>query len=389
MEKIKQKNIEENKKNNIALKQQLKIISSQIEEIFSQEENRKNNKLQNSLDKSNKVDIQEFTSFQSKIDNYKKKIESKKKEIRNNFEFESVIKNENEYKSIKSKLLSLKKENEILTKINKDLDVQFNEVNGGIQLEGKAVEISGKLKYLKEEIKLMNDNSTILKNKIKEQNNQINELENYNKKVKSNIDYAKMEQEQANKNNNDGDLLEKIKELNDYIKKLEIEKKEQEDNYNLTIKKQKRIKGQVEQDIKILKIKIQHTKHENKINELKLKEIKKIQDEARREQIKREKEEKLKEEKRKKEILKRKKFLEFQKKFLGVTNLGEDENGIKNYYNNTSVGNYNNNNLNLNTQSYPKFSRYSKNNQPFDIKFNSNAQSRAHTQGRNDLMVTP
>ena len=163
MEKIKQKNIEENKKNNIALKQQLKIISSQIEEIFSQEENRKNNKLQNSLDKSNKVDIQEFTSFQSKIDNYKKKIESKKKEIRNNFEFESVIKNENEYKSIKSKLLSLKKENEILTKINKDLDVQFNEVNGGIQLEGKAVEISGKLKYLKEEIKLMNDNASILK----------------------------------------------------------------------------------------------------------------------------------------------------------------------------------------------------------------------------------
>ena len=38
IEKIRQKNIEENRKNNIALKQQLKNISSQIEEIFAQEE---------------------------------------------------------------------------------------------------------------------------------------------------------------------------------------------------------------------------------------------------------------------------------------------------------------------------------------------------------------
>ena len=153
---IQQQNNEENKKNNIALKKQLKEISAQIEDIFYQQEQKKNNKLQNSMDKSNKVDIQEFTSFQSQIDKYKKKIQSKQKEINNNYDFENIIKNENEYKSITSRLIDLKKENDILTKMNKQLKQQLDEVSGGAQLSGKTVQMSEKLRYLKDEIKLMN-----------------------------------------------------------------------------------------------------------------------------------------------------------------------------------------------------------------------------------------
>ena len=273
IEKIRQQNNEENKKNNIALKKQLKEISAQIEDIFAQQEQKKNNKLQNSIDKSNKVDIKEFTSFQSKIDKYKKKIESKQKEINNNYDYENIIKNENEYKSITSRLINLKTENDILTKMNTKLKQQLNEINGGTQLSGKTVQMSEKLKYLKDEIQLMNDSYKVLINKIRAQNFEINELEQYIEKVKSNIDYAKAEQEEANKNENNDEISDNvIAELKESIKQLEIEKKEQEDYYNLTIKKQKKSKGQVEQDIKILKIKIQHTKHENKINQLKLKE---------------------------------------------------------------------------------------------------------------------
>ena len=375
---IKQQNNEENKKNNIALKKQLKEISAQIEDIFYQQEQKKNNKLQNSMDKSNKVDIQEFTNFQSQIDKYKKKIQSKQKEINNNYDFENIIKNENEYKSITSRLIDLKKENDILTKMNKQLKQQLDEISGGAQLSGKTVQMSEKLRYLKDEIKLMNDSSKVLINKIRAQNFEINELEQYIKKVKSNIDYAKAEQEQANKNENNDEMLSDnvIKEMKESIKQLEIEKKEQEDYYNLTIKKQKKSKSQVEQDVKILKIKIQHTKHENKINQLKLKELKKIQDEAHKEQLKREKEERIKEEKRKNEIIKRQKFLEFQQKFMNGIPLGDEDNEAKNYYNNTSVGNYNSN---LKNQ---KFSRYQNKNAPFNIKFKS--ESRAQTQGGND-----
>ena len=228
IDKLRQKNSDENRKINIILKKQLKEISTQIEELFIEQEKQKNNKIKNSIDYSNKIDIQEFTNFQSKIDRYKKKIESKQKEINNNFEYENIIKNENEYKSITSRLLSLKKENEILTKITKQLNDQLIEANGGSQINSQTVQMSEKLKFLKEEIKLMNDNSKILTKKIKVQNAEINELNQYISKVKSNIDYAKYEQEQANKKEdyiNDEKLLKKIIELKDEIKKLEIEKK--------------------------------------------------------------------------------------------------------------------------------------------------------------------
>ena len=51
--------------------------------------------------------------------------------------------------------------------------------------------------------------------------------------------------------------------------------KQQEDNYNLNIKKQKKIKSQVETEIKVYNVKVKQTKKENKIKELKLKAIKK------------------------------------------------------------------------------------------------------------------
>ena len=306
-------------------------------------------------------------------------------------EYENIIKNENEYKSISERLLSLKKENEILTKMTKELNKQLNEEDGGAKMGEKANQMVQKLSFLKKEIALMNSTSKMLKNKIISQNNEIEELNKYIEKVKSNIDYAKEEQENANKGEEISDLevLKKIKELTEAISQLEIEKKEQEENYKLGIKKQKKAKGSIEQDIKILKIKIQHTKQENKINELKLKELKKIQEEARKEQLRKEKEQKLREEKRKKEILKRQKFLEFQNKFLSGLSQGDDETGERNYYNNTTVDNYRNDKNNLNTKSHPneKFSRYSNKNAPFNIKFNSNKESResrAHTQAGND-----
>ena len=284
--------------------------------------------------------------------------------------------------------MSLQKENKILTDINKKLDQQLKEANGGEITAEKATEMTERLKNLKEEIKLYNDASKQLVDTIRVQNEEIIVLDQYVKKLKANIEFAKKEQQQAIGDNNDKDLISQIKEMKDSIKKLEVEKKEQEENYNSTIKKQKKEKGSVEQDVKILQIKIDHTKHENKINMLKLKEIKKIQDEAQKEQLRRQKEAKLKEEKKRNEQLKRKKYMEFQQKFYGEAALRVDGNGDKNYYNNTSMAHTNNlDNTNMNTQSKAntKFSRYS-NNAPFDIKFspNSNSRSRALTQGVND-----
>ena len=386
MEKAKQQNIDENKRNNILLKEQLKEITSQLEDIINREKEKKNNKLQENND--NKLDMQEFVNFQSKIDKYKKKIDNKEREIKSNYEYENIVKNENEKKSFTERLMTLQKENKILTEINKKLNQQLKEVNGGDITAERAVQMTEKLKNMKEEIKLYNDVSKQLVDTIRVQNEEIIALDQYVKKLKANIEFAKKEQQQAMGDNNDKDLITQIKEMKDSIKKLEVEKKEQEDNYNASIKKQKKEKGSIEQDVKILQIKIGHTKHENKINVLKLKEIKKIQDEAQKEQLRRQKEAKLKEQKKRNEQLKRKRFMEYQQKYFGGVALMVDDNGAKNYYNNTSMANTNNlENTNMITQSKAntKFSRYS-NNAPFDIKFspNSNARSRALTQGVND-----
>lgn len=386
MEKVKQQNIEENKRNNTLLKEQLREITSQLEDIINREKEKKNNKLQESSD--NKLDMQEFVNFQSKIDRYKKKINYKEREINSNYEYENIVKNENEKKSFTARLMNLQKENKILTDINKKLNQQLKEANGGDITAEKTVQMTEKLKNLKEEIKLYNEASRQIVDTIRVQNEEIIELDQYVKKMKANIEFAKNEQQQAMGDNNDKDLIAQMKELKDSINKLEVEKKEQEENYNSSIKKQKKEKGKVEQDVKILKIKIEHTKHENKINILKLKEIKKIQDEAQKEQLKRLKEAKLKEEKKRNEQLRRKKYKELQQKYFGMAPLGVDDNGAKNYYNNTSMEHTANlENINMNTQSKAntKFSRYS-NNAPFDIKFspNSNSRSRALTQGVND-----
>lgn len=386
MEKAKQKNIDENKRNNILLKEQLKEITSQLEDIINREKEKKNNKLQESSD--NKLDMQEFVNFQSKIDKYKKKIDNKEREIKSNYEYENIVKNENEKKTFTARLVSLQKENKILTEINKKLNQQLKEVDGGDITAEKSVQMIEKLKNMKEEIKLYNDVSKQLVDTIRVQNEEIFALDQYVKKLKANIEFAKKEQQQAMGDDSDKDLITQIKEMKDSIKKLEVEKKEQEDNYNTSIKKQKKEKGSVEQDIKILNIKIEHTKHENKINKLKLKEIKKIQDEAQKEHLRKQREAKLREEKKRKEQLKRKRFMEYQQKYFGGAALTVDDNGAKNYYNNTSMANTNNlENTNMITQSKAntKFSRYS-NNAPFDIKFspNSNSRSRALTQGVND-----
>ena len=289
-EQIHQQNIKENKKNNSILKVQLKEISSQIEQILNLQKAKK--KEINVEDSSTKIDIQSYNNFTSTIDKYKRNIEAMKKEINLN-QYESIINNENEYKNNLEYLKKLEKENEYLTKITKELKEQINESNCGYEVNENQKK--RELKNLKNEMKLINDSSKILRENIKGQTNIINNLDLEIKKIKSNIDYAKAQQEKANNMNKSNEnskekakinfedlteeeLLEKIKEYTENIKKLDIEIKEQENKYNISIKKQKKVKLQIGSDLQILNIKIKQMKKGNKIRELKLKEIKKIQE---------------------------------------------------------------------------------------------------------------
>jgi len=387
MEALEKKKLEENITNNMSLKAQLKEICNQIEDIFVEQKNKKKNKeLQYKTGNSNYVDFPEFNSFQSKINNYKKKILSKERELNLNIEYENIKNNENDFKLFASRLITLEDENKRLKKISKELNEQLKEAKGGDIVNEKTFELKEKLKSLKKDIELLNKSSKKLDNSVLLQNKEIIELQLHNQKVKSNIEFAKIQQQKEDNNESKEVSLENIKNLKDSIDKIKIEKKEQEENYNLNIKKQNKSIAELEQDIKILEIKIAHTKHDNKLNRLKLKEIKKIQDEEIKMILIRQKEEKIKEEKRKKEIEKRKQFLEFKKKFYAGEGHSDDENGQKRYYINTSAENHNKGNLITESSSISKNYRYSRNNPPFDIKFNpnSNRENREHTQEASD-----
>ena len=387
MEALEKKKLEENIKNNMSLKAQLKEICNQIEDVFVEQENKKkNNELQYKNGSTNYVDFPEFNSFQSKINNYKRKILTKERELNLNIEYENIKNNESDFKLFASRLITLEDENKRLKKISKELNEQLKEANGGDIVIEKTSELKQKLESLKKDIELLNKSSKKLDNSVLLQNKEIIELQLHNQKVKSNIEFAKAQQQKEDNNKSEEVSLENIKKMKDSIEKIKIEKKEQEENYNLNIKKQNKSIAELEQDIKILQIKIAHTKHDNKLNVLKLKEIKKIQDEEIKMILIRKKEEKLKEEKRKKEIEKRKKFLEFKKKFYSGEGHSDDESGQKKYYINTSAENHNKGNLITESSSISKNNRYSKNNPPFDIKFNpnSNRESREHTKEVND-----
>ena len=387
MEALEKKKLEENIKNNMSLKAQLKEICNQIEDVFVEQENKKkNNELQYKNGSTNYVDFPEFNSFQSKINNYKRKILSKERELNLNIEYENIKNNESDFKLFASRLITLEDENKRLKKISKELNEQLKEANGGDIVIEKTSELKLKLESLKKDIELLNKSSKKLDNSVLLQNKEIIELQLHNQKVKSNIEFAKAQQQKEDNNKSEEVSLENIKKMKDSIEKIKIEKKELEENYNLNIKKQNKSIAELEQDIKILQIKIAHTKHDNKLNVLKLKEIKKIQDEEIKMILIRKKEEKLKEEKRKKEIEKRKKFLEFKKKFYSGEGHSDDESGQKKYYINTSAENHNKGNLITESSSISKNNRYSKNNPPFDIKFNpnSNRESREHTKEVND-----
>ena len=387
MEALEKKKLEENIKNNMSLKAQLKEICNQIEDVFVEQENKKkNNELQYKNGSTNYVDFPEFNSFQSKINNYKRKILSKERELNLNIEYENIKNNESDFKLFASRLITLEDENKRLKKISKELNEQLKEANGGDIVIEKTSELKLKLESLKKDIELLNKSSKKLDNSVLLQNKEIIELQLHNQKVKSNIEFAKAQQQKEDNNKSEEVSLENIKKMKDSIEKIKIEKKELEENYNLNIKKQNKSIAELEQDIKILQIKIAHTKHDNKLNVLKLKEIKKIQDEEIKMILIRKKEEKLKEEKRKKEIEKRKKFLEFKKKFYSGEGHSDDESGEKKYSINTSVENHNKGNINTESSIISKNNRYSRNNPLFDIKFNpnSNRESREHTKEVND-----
>ena len=383
MEQVK-KNIDENKKNNITLKKHLMEICSEIEKVFEERKKKKINR-NNPNENSIKIDIKEYSKFQSEIGKYKKKIEQKKKEIINTSDYNKIVTSENDYKYKYSKLLDLQQENELLSKMNNELAKQINDDKGGDKIKIRNDQIQEKLDNLKKTIEKLNKEIKKITKNIRNQKNQINELDQFTKKVQYNIEYEKSEREAENSNDDiekktNGELTKEIMQLKNTIDEIEKKKLNQEKINNESIKNQNKNIQNIQKEIEGIKIKIKLMNNDNRIKEHKIQEYKKIIELEKAQRLNQENNDKIQEEKKRKEMIRKKNFLEFHKKFFGSKGIGGDilESPTKKIYQKTTT------NKDLSDNNNGNMWRYSNNKAPFHIKFNSKSQKRALTQGLND-----
>ena len=257
-----------NIENNKNLKNQLKLVSNQIEDALK----RHKSKIAeiNLNDNLIEIDLQKSAEFKHTIDEYKKQINYFNYELSNNRNYIKAIKNENEIKNIQNKLIEKKKEFDTLMKIKKNQEKAIEEFSDRYSTKAEIAGLQQKCKNLKEEIKIKKGfNQKLIKN-LKEKNKEIIQLNDDCNFIKENIDYKKTA-EKINEN-----IDKEIEDLKIKIKQNKIIFKNQEKNYLNNLSKQNNKIINLDEEINIIKVQIRHKKQEQKINSLKIKELEKL-----------------------------------------------------------------------------------------------------------------
>lgn len=219
----------------------------------------------------------------NQIDKYKQGINEMKHQMQCNHMHIQTINNENALKEQKRVLIALKKEYDTLNNIKAHQDEGLQEIENLHNAKTELVVYSSKLKNTKEEYKLMKDYNKGLIQKIKQQDKQIIELNDYLKLIKDNIENKKRKEEILNKGgnsssgNNDNvngmSVEDEIKEMKVQVKELQRNHKEEEKNYLQEINKQTERLRNIINDTDIIEAKLKHVKQNIKISELHYKEL--------------------------------------------------------------------------------------------------------------------
>jgi hypothetical protein len=258
-----------NIENNKNLKNQLKLVSNQIEDALKRHKTKIAENV-NLNDNLIEIDLQKSAEFKHTIDEYKKQINYLNYELSNNRNYVKAIKNENEIKNIQNKLIEKKKEFDTLMKIKKNQEKAIDEFSDRYSTKAEIAGLQQKCKNLKEEIKIKKGfNQKLIKN-LKEKNKEIIQLNDDCNFIKENIDYKKTA-EKINEN-----IDKEIEDLKLKIKQNKIIFKNQEKNYLNNLSKQNNKIINLDEEINIIKVQIRHKKQEQKINSLKIKELEKL-----------------------------------------------------------------------------------------------------------------
>ena len=303
-------------KNNKSLKIQLKQLSKKIEEVIADYKERKLYSIPVNNDNINKVDLEKYKEFVSKMEEQKNKSESFKEMVDYDNKFSQITKEENEFKYVKNELKALNKEFESLEKIKKKQDrgknLLLNKNFNSKQIE----ELKENLTKLKKNYNKLNEDYKALNIKIKDQYNEINSLNDECALIKDNIELKEKQKVKSKYIN----LVEINTKLNNNIRKLknEIEEKiiaksNQEESYKKQLNLQIKNKKKLLDEVYILEQKLDSYNQEKKLNDFKLKEIKKIKDELNKNKIKEKNELNLQKYRLQRENLKQNNRIKFQK----------------------------------------------------------------------------
>ena len=240
-------------------KKNLMEICSEIEEHLSKlytskgkiEDNNKLNKTQNINSYNNSKSSKEQNEIIKKINNYKMKINTAQNELDVLLRLNKVDELENILQERKRYLEKIKRENSVLKKMKSLQEKGEKEVKDIINKKEELFSVNEKINKMKDEAKIKKDYNHTLSEKIKSQNELINNLQNKCHLINQNIEYYKKKQIQSIKTNNDSDNNNEIENLN-----LNDLKKLYEEKVNNIVEKQEMIKIKIkEQNIKIKEIK--------------------------------------------------------------------------------------------------------------------------------------
>ena len=240
-------------------KKNLMEICSEIEEHLSKlytskgkiEDNNKLNKTQNINSYNNSKSSKEQNELIKKINNYKMKINTAQNELDVLLRLNKVDELENIIQERKRYLEKIKRENSVLKKMKSLQEKDEKEVKDIINKKEELFSVNEKINKMKDEAKIKKDYNHTLSEKIKSQNELINNLQNKCHLINQNIEYYKKKQIQSIKTNNDSDNNNEIENLN-----LNDLKKLYEEKVNNIVEKQEMIKIKIkEQNIKIKEIK--------------------------------------------------------------------------------------------------------------------------------------
>ena len=211
---------------------------------------------------------QKEKEYFQKIKNYKLKIKSAQNAIDLELKINKVDELESLYLEKKAKLEQLKKENILLKNIKVIQEKDNDLINYKNMKKEALISMNEKIKKLKDEIKIKKDYSRTIVEKIKTQNDKINELQNKCDLINQNIEYYKKKQIQEVKKQKEEEIYKNNNKEEEQTDINTLKKSYEEKLSKLKIKEDNLAPKVKEQNIKIKSI----IKHNEKLNQ-KIKDI--------------------------------------------------------------------------------------------------------------------